>query len=89
LLVEFGLAQNYPNPFNPSTTISFTIPLRSRVTLKIFDVIGREVATLVSDELTAGNYQRQWNASGFPSGVYFYRLQAGTYTDTKRLILLK
>jgi hypothetical protein len=86
---EYRLSQNYPNPFNPSTTISFSIPSRSFVSLKIFDLLGREVATLVSEELTAGSHARQWNASGFPSGMYFYRLQAGAYTATKRLLLVK
>jgi hypothetical protein len=86
---KFGLDQNYPNPFNPSTTISFSIPSRSFISLKIFDVMGREVITLVSDQLSAGTYQHQWNASGMPSGVYFYRLHAGAYIETKRLILLR
>jgi hypothetical protein len=86
---KFNLAQNYPNPFNPSTTISFSLPSKSFVSLKIFDVVGREVATLVSQELSAGNYKQQWNANGMPSGVYFYRLQSGSFTETKKLILLK
>ncbi len=85
----FSLGQNYPNPFNPSTTITFSLPARSFVHLKIFDVLGKEVATIVSEELTGGNYSRQWNATGVPSGVYFYRLQAGSYTETKRLLLLR
>jgi hypothetical protein len=83
------LDQNYPNPFNPSTRISFSLPSRSFVTLKIFDVMGREVATLASEEMPAGISSRQWNASGMPSGVYFYRLQAGNYTETKKLSLVK
>ncbi len=87
--VAFTLAQNYPNPFNPSTTISFTLQSGSFVTLKIFDVMGREVTALVSQEKEAGTYQMRWNASGMPSGVYFYRLQAGIYTETKRLVILK
>jgi hypothetical protein len=87
--LSWNLQQNYPNPFNPSTTISFTVPMKSHVSLKIFDVIGREASTLASEVLTAGTYQRQWNASGMPSGMYFYRLQAGTHTETKRLILLR
>jgi hypothetical protein len=86
---KFNLAQNYPNPFNPSTTISFSLPSKSFVSLKIFDVVGREVKTLVSQELSAGNYKQQWNANGMPSGVYFYRLQSGSFTETKKLILLK
>jgi photosystem II stability/assembly factor-like uncharacterized protein len=86
---QFRLGQNYPNPFNPSTTISFSIPSSVHVSLRIFDVIGREVATLVAEEFPAGTYTRQWNASGMTSGVYFYRLQAGSYTETKRLVLLR
>jgi hypothetical protein len=86
---QFALSQNYPNPFNPSTTISFSLPSRTFVTLSINDVMGRDVATIASEDLAAGNYSRQWNASGLPSGVYFYRLHAGTYTETKRLLLIK
>ncbi|HLP18619.1 MAG TPA: YCF48-related protein [Bacteroidota bacterium] len=69
--------------------VSFSLPSRSFVMLKIFDVMGREVATLIEEELSAGAYAKQWNASGMPSGVYFYRLQAGTSSETKRLILQK
>ncbi|MGD0339701.1 MAG: T9SS type A sorting domain-containing protein [Bacteroidota bacterium] len=86
---KFNLAQNYPNPFNPSTTISFNLPSKSFVSLKVFDALGREVATIVSEELSAGSYTRQWNAAGIPSGIYFYRLQAGNYTETKKLVLLR
>ncbi len=86
---KYDLDQNYPNPFNPSTTISFTIPLKSFVSLKVFDALGRKVSTIVSEEMHAGRYSRQWNAEGLPSGVYFYHLEAGTYHDTKKLLLLK
>jgi hypothetical protein len=86
---SFVLSQNYPNPFNPSTNISFSIPSRSFVTLKIYDMLGREVTTIVSEEMSAGSYSRQWNATDIPSGVYFYRLQAGNFNQTKKLILLK
>ena len=85
----YYLSQNYPNPFNPSTTFSFYLPKRSYATLKIFDLLGREVATIVSEELTAGNYSRKWNAGHIPSGVYFYRLQTGAFTETKKLVLLR
>jgi len=85
----YFLSQNYPNPFNPSTTFSFYLPKRSHAALKIFDLLGREVATIVSEELTAGNYSRKWNAGNTPSGIYFYRLQAGAFTETKKLILLR
>jgi hypothetical protein len=86
---RFVLEQNYPNPFNPSTTISFTLPATSYVSLKIFDALGQEVSSLVSEELQAGKNTRQWNASGFSSGIYFYRLQAGMFTDTKKLLLIR
>jgi hypothetical protein len=86
---RFVLNQNYPNPFNPMTTISFILPSKSFVSLKVFDLLGKEVTTIVSEEMPAGNYSRQWNANGMPSGVYFYRLQAGSYTETKKLILLR
>jgi len=86
---RFELFQNYPNPFNPSTTITFSIPAESFVSLKVYDVIGREIANVVSEELVAGNYKRQWNASGMSSGVYFYRIQAGNFVETKKMILLR
>jgi hypothetical protein len=89
LPTEYALRQNYPNPFNPSTTISFGLPSRSFVSLKVFDVMGRDVATLTFDVLNAGTYSRQWNAGAMPGGVYFYRLQAGAFTETRSLILLK
>ncbi len=86
---EFMLSQNYPNPFNPSTTISFGLPFETFTLLKIFDVSGREVSTIVSEKLPAGSYSRQWDAGSLSSGIYFYRLQAGTYSKTKKLLLLK
>jgi hypothetical protein len=87
--LHFELLNNYPNPFNPSTNITFSIPSKNFVTLKMYDIIGREVATLFSGELEAGEYLQQWNAAGFPSGVYFCRLQAGDFVDVKKLVLLK
>ena len=83
------LSQNYPNPFNPSTMISFDLPKKSFVSLKAFDVLGREAASILSEEMSAGSYTRQWNANGLPSGFYFCRLQADNLIDTKILILLK
>jgi len=83
------LFQNYPNPFNPTTTISFAISSRSFVSLKIFDIMGKEIATIISTEMPAGNYQRQWNATNVSSGIYVYRLQAGSFVETKKLVLLK
>jgi uncharacterized protein (DUF2141 family) len=89
---EFSLFQNYPNPFNPSTVIQFDLPDRGQqhaVSLQIFDLLGREVATLLNEKMQAGPHQVTWNASNMPSGVYLYRLQAGTFTETKKLTLLK
>jgi hypothetical protein len=86
---EYRLNQNYPNPFNPTTTITFSVGTYSYTSLRVYDVLGREVATIVSEKLPAGNYSRQWNAANMPSGIYFYRLQAGSFTQTKKLILLK
>ncbi len=85
----FVLHQNYPNPFNPSTTISFAIHSKAYVTLKVFDIIGREIETIASEELSPGTYSRQWNAANMSSGIYFYRLQAGKFTETKKLVLLR
>jgi len=86
---DYSLQQNYPNPFNPVTTISFSIPIRSFTSLKVFDIMGREVATIVSEDLQAGTYSRQWNATKMASGVYFYRLQTGSYSSIRKLVLLK
>jgi hypothetical protein len=86
---RFSLDQNYPNPFNPSTAIGFAIPERSRVSLKVFDILGRQVADLVNEDRAPGRYVVRWNAQGLASGTYFYRLQAGSYTEMKKLLLLK
>ena len=86
---EFRLQQNYPNPFNASTTIKYDIPMTSYVTLKVFDVLGREVTSLVNEVKQPGTYAVRWNASELGSGVYFYRLQAREYQQTKNLVLLR
>ncbi|WP_304132310.1 T9SS type A sorting domain-containing protein [Ignavibacterium album] len=86
---EFTLAQNYPNPFNPSTKISWQSPVSSWQTLKVYDVLGNGVVILVDEYKPAGNYEVQFDAANLPSGVYFYQLQAGNYTGTKKLILTK
>lgn len=85
----FSLSQNYPNPFNPITKIKFAVPLASSVKLIVFDVIGREVATLVNNQLKAGTYEADFDASMYASGVYFYKLQAGDYTAIKKMVLVK
>jgi outer membrane protein assembly factor BamB len=85
----FGLMQNYPNPFNPSTTIKFNLPKTSTVTLKIFNILGEAVALLVSENLSAGSYSYEWDASNLPSGLYLYRLEAQGFVETKKMILMK
>ncbi len=86
---SFALSQNYPNPFNPSTQINYSIPKNSLVTLKIYNVLGQEVATIFSGQQKAGNYIVTFDASKYASGVYFYRIQAGTFSSTKKMILMK
>jgi len=86
---SYNLAQNYPNPFNSSSVIKYTIPQLSQVTLKIFNALGEEVGTLVNEEKPAGTYEISWNAASLPSGVYFYQLQAGSFTETKKMVLMK
>jgi hypothetical protein len=86
---EFALSQNYPNPFNPSTTIRFAIPQSEHVTLKVFDMLGREVATLVNEVRIAGTYNELFNASKVSSGVYLYKLTAGNFTSVKKLAVVK
>jgi hypothetical protein len=86
---NFNLEQNYPNPFNPATQINYSIPSSQKVVLKVYDELGRETATLVNREQSAGNYIVNFNASGLASGVYFYRLQAGSYVQMKKMILMK
>ena len=86
---KYLLSQNYPNPFNPSTTIKYSVPKLSFVTIKIYDVLGSEIATLVNEEKPIGTYALNWNAANLSSGVYFYLLQAGDFVQTKKMILLK
>lgn len=86
---EFTLNQNYPNPFNPSTTIEFSIPHSTHVSLKIYDVLGKEVSTLVDEELPMGQHKVNWNAQHLASGVYIYKIQAGEFVQTKKMILMR
>jgi hypothetical protein len=85
----FSLLQNYPNPFNPSTSIKYRIPTDEFVTLKVYDVLGREVATLMNDKQGRGEYNVNFNASKLSSGIYYYTITAGNYTETKKMMLLK
>ena len=85
----FGLKQNYPNPFNPVTNIEISMPSTSFAKLIIYDIQGREIESLVNQELKAGTYKIDWNASRYPSGVYFYKLTAGDYSETKKMMLIK
>ncbi len=89
LPAKFTLEQNYPNPFNPSTTIRYTVPVKSGVTLRIYNILGQEVESLVNMEQAAGSYVVQYNASRLSTGVYFYELRAGDYRDIKKMLLLK
>jgi len=89
VLNEFSISQNYPNPFNPSTNIKYTVGNNQFVSIKVYDVLGNEIATLVNEEKPAGNYEVNFNASSLSSGVYFYNLQAGSFVETKKLVLLK
>jgi hypothetical protein len=85
----FKLDQNYPNPFNPSTNISFQVPKNSFVTLKVYDILGREIATLVSKKLNAGEYEIPFSNNQLTSGVYFYRIEAEDYVNTKKMFMIK
>jgi hypothetical protein len=86
---SFELLQNYPNPFNPKTSFEFKVPSSMSVTLKIYDLLGREVATLVNEEVPAGNYRVQWDARDVPSGTYFYRLEANGQSLVRKMTLMK
>jgi len=89
LPTEFALEQNYPNPFNPRTTFRYSIPQTSKVVIKIYDILGNEIATLMDEEKSVGTYELTWNAASLSSGIYFYQLKAGDYMSTKKMILLK
>jgi photosystem II stability/assembly factor-like uncharacterized protein len=93
---DFMLYQNYPNPFNPSTKIEFSLPLTkgvggmdNNITLSVFDITGKQVATLINEQLSPGKYEVTFNANGFSSGIYFYKLKAGSFSETKKMILMK
>jgi len=85
----YELSQNYPNPFNPETHITYTVPTTGQVTLAIYNVLGEKVSTLVNDVMTPGTHTTTWNAGNMPSGVYFYRLDAGRFSQTNKVLLIK
>lgn len=89
LIFDYVLNQNFPNPFNPTTKIKFSVPKSSNVIIKVYDVLGNEIETLVNKKIPTGNYEVNWNAANLPSGVYFYRLQTGDFAQTRKMILLK
>jgi Secretion system C-terminal sorting domain len=86
---EFFVKQNYPNPFNPVTKIRFGLPKSAYVNIRVFDILGKEVAVLANEELKAGEFEVDWNALNFPSGIYFYRINAGEYVKTSKMMLVK
>ncbi|GJQ31995.1 MAG: hypothetical protein HBSAPP04_08340 [Ignavibacteriaceae bacterium] len=89
VVADYALDQNYPNPFNPSTTISFSVPSKSFVTVKVYNVLGKEVATLANGEFESGRHSVDFNASDLASGVYYYTISAGNFSSTKKMILMK
>lgn len=86
---SFSLEQNYPNPFNPSTTIQFALPRPIYVTLKVYNTLGKEIAILLAENLSAGKQEVVWEAKGMTSGIYFYRLQAADFVQTGKLVLVR
>src|SRR4030095_1512086 len=86
---NYSLSQNYPNPFNPVTRIKFQIPHQGNVHLAIYDIMGKEMEVIVNENLQPGTYEIEWNATNFASGVYYYRITAGDFSETKKLILIK
>jgi hypothetical protein len=86
---KYILSQNYPNPFNPTTTIRFSLPKASFITLKVYNPLGQQVATLIKGQVLAGEHQIKWHAKNLPSGIYIYQLQAGDFVQNKKMILLK
>ena len=89
VIAGFTFSQNYPNPFNPKTTLKYEVPELRFVTLKVYDVLGNEIVTLVNEEKPVGNFEVEFDASALSSGIYFYRLQAGSFIETKKMALMK
>ena len=89
LPTEYGLDQNYPNPFNPATTINYQLPENNQVSLKVYDILGNLVSTLVDQQMDAGYHSVNWDASQLASGIYIYRIISGSFVSTKKMILMK
>ncbi|MGH7456771.1 MAG: T9SS type A sorting domain-containing protein, partial [bacterium] len=89
MATNFYLAQNYPNPFNPSTNIAFALVQAGNVKLRIFNALGQKVATLVNGRMSAGQHNVAWDARNVPSGIYFYKLEAGAFSQTRKMVLMK
>jgi len=87
--LSYKLQQNYPNPFNPTTTINYSLAKEGHVKITIYNILGSKAAVLVNENKSAGNYSVQFNASRLPSGIYFYRLESGSYSDIKKFVLMK
>jgi len=88
-IFSYKLNQNYPNPFNPATIISYQLQKDGLVSIKVYDILGKEIAELINEKQTAGNYQIEFNASNLPSGTYFYKIATGNFTEVKKMILLR
>ena len=86
---SYNLYQNYPNPFNPSTKLKFALPKSSFVSVVVYDALGRQLETIVNEQLNAGTYEAEWSASKFSSGIYFYKLTAGEFSETMKMVLIK
>jgi hypothetical protein len=89
LPTNYYLSQNFPNPFNPTTKLRYSIPKTSKVSIKVYDILGNEIETLIKEEKPVGTYEITWYAGNLPSGIYFYILQAGEFVETRKMILLK
>ena len=89
LPTKYTLTQPYPNPFNPTTTIEFSIPQTDFVTVKVYNIVGYEITTLINEELSTGNHNTQWDGSYQPSGVYFVKIESGDFVQTRKMVLLK
>jgi len=89
IVEDYNLSQNYPNPFNPATKINYSLPKAGQVSIKVFDILGKEVTTLINEFQNAGSYDAVFNGANFSSGVYFYRIESGSFIDTKKMFLLK